>query len=853
MWLLTFAEFEKKQKQLNRLMLNLYSLESGKSVKAFINQDVKIPTNFLTESKKENLEDKIAEDDILFKFPFQISKQGYNYISSITLPNDPSLIKRLKDLKLKGYFQFGKYDKLLAYNGFFTERKVSLSQELEQKFQEQEVVELDNLNGFNFHEIINSEELEKLASESYWYMDIEKPMWKTDEEKEWLDELNKLFKLEKKYVKKKELNFEEEQEHENRLIKISDLEKRLTVNVDGVGEIKLYEDEFDAKISFVTTISRDKDDKQIKELFILDPKNEIRQEEYNNYKILKFNSEKELVSSIIEKIHERNPIIFFGQNQVYDLTQTRFAADSFDLVFDPGVKSVKIVRDFVKKFFQRLRQRPIIVDSLWWNTIINLYLQQRKLGTSFKLEALAKHHGVSHNGGLFKKSLTHEQLRYVELRRLAGQTEEIRQKAIEDLLDYTTADLDTTKGILDKMSVFPFLARMKQILPYCTLSEIAFSISCMNKYWEAKHFKKYGNLPYYGYFDKERIDEESFFVKKFSGFKNKRLKQTAGFSKIKGLHENVDEYYFSLEEALSDLIFSIEPKFQETYLWAKQEAEKDKEGERKGKDVLFGFLNYLRGFAKEIFVDYASLKEEDVIYRKSFLALVNNFEKPEKLQEKISELEKMINRDNNLKSLTNSMKGSFRYLLDYFESINSSLDKEHRKMIRPTHSNTLGEDLGIPEIIKQNKINKDIRLYFLKDLNDNFKKELNEKSQRLLRGYESNFAVFEETTANLGRVLNEANFLPQNLDSFDFIYTYLYFDRIRKKSRVFTRKYSTDWRQFRHDIQKTYEALGQNLKDKEIVDYNRDYIFIKRQEGQEKPLDLPFLHPVRHLKNYEVK
>ena len=99
----------------------------------------------------------------------------------------------------------------------------------------------------------------------------------------------------------------------------------------------------------------------------------------------------------------------------------------------------------------------------------------------------------------FSKSQTHEELRFTELKRLVGETKEIRKKAIDEMLSYSCADLDVTREIVNKINFLPLLVKIKNVLPFCTYSEIAFSPNCMNKLHEFNHFKKNGNLPYYGY------------------------------------------------------------------------------------------------------------------------------------------------------------------------------------------------------------------------------------------------------------------------------------------------------------------------------------------------------------------
>ncbi|MEM4641120.1 MAG: hypothetical protein QXW65_01205, partial [Candidatus Pacearchaeota archaeon] len=70
-WFNNFCQFEKKQKGVNRLALNFYSLSSKANIKVFLKQNVKIPTSFIfdfEEVKKAIAKvEKIKKDYEAFK------------------------------------------------------------------------------------------------------------------------------------------------------------------------------------------------------------------------------------------------------------------------------------------------------------------------------------------------------------------------------------------------------------------------------------------------------------------------------------------------------------------------------------------------------------------------------------------------------------------------------------------------------------------------------------------------------------------------------------------------------------------------------------------------------------------
>ncbi len=591
MWYNYFVEFEKKQKSRNRLVLGLFDLEGRRKTKIYLNAELRIPTRFLNEQESEVLEAEIARDEVLKEFKLEKKKFGKRFVYSIIMPHDLQIIKRLESPCFgktiqKRFFQIGSYDKLIRFGGFFPDRVCSLSENLERRISEGEAdAELEEID---FGKTISYSQFNQLP---ILFIDIEKPLWKHDDEKEFLDEREKLLKLENKYKRKKQCDEGEIQKHAERMERIVGLEEHLTKEFPIIGKVKLWEEKVDARVAFVTTIWQD-GGKETKELFVYDPNSEIQTDSSNGYHILKFKTEHDLIENLIGKYHERNPIVCCGHNQVYDVTQIRFAAEKIGLIFDPAVSKVKPKRDFIEHFLQRLRQDMVYIDTLWDSNILKPHLKQRRFGTSLKLADVANSFGID-----FEKSLSHEQLREVELSRLLGDSLDIRVRAAKKLLEYSCADLGKTREIFRRLPL-ELVFSVKGVLPFCTLSEIASFTNCMDKLHEKIYFEGYGNLLRINYAKKRRIDERQDFIRKFGAFKDKRLKQV-GFSKQTGLHENVGEYYFSLEEALQEKIFQYCPSLKGVYDWTNSGQD-----DKKASQIRLGFLSYLKTFCVDLFLDY---------------------------------------------------------------------------------------------------------------------------------------------------------------------------------------------------------------------------------------------------------
>ena len=575
-WINNFAEFELKRNRENRLVLNFSYVPDyrngekaePKNVKVYVPMEIKVPTWFLPQSRVEEVIDKINRSENLGNLNFERKQKGRFEVIEVETPNIPSILDELKKLG----FQTGNYTKMLRYGGFYPERKAVLEQRLLESVEHTGETEI-SFNDFKKIKFGDFLTLEEAKSLPYVVLDIEKPLWKKDREKELIQLRKKLLKapVDERTLKRERI--------------IGRIEGRLSWEDPKIGKVGFYEGRFNADVSYVGTTWHI-GNREIKELYIVDPFNEVEEQEHNGVKIIKSKNEKELVNNLLSSFKERKPLVAIGHNQVYDYSQIRFAADENDVVFDPAVEDVRHRRDFVRDFLQRQREDLIYIDTLWFGRIKHPYLNQRRFGTSFKLAALANHVGID-----FEKSLTHDQLREVEMRRLAGKTTEIRKEAANQMIDYTCSDIGGTEGLFEKLDPWPFLVEMKKTMPFCTYTQIAFSPNIINHLHEHRHFVDSGNLPYTSFTRVRRQEEIDFFKKKFPNLKEKRLRR-AGIKKAhKGVYENVSEYYFSLESLFLDRAFFLNPELGEAYYSLKDSHE-------------FAFLQYLRSYMVQIFSDY---------------------------------------------------------------------------------------------------------------------------------------------------------------------------------------------------------------------------------------------------------
>jgi hypothetical protein len=775
-WVNNFQEFERKKGRENRLLLNFYYVpskgEKVRRVKVLVNKKLKIPTKFLFGEKSDEVLSKIIENPELRDLPIKTTGIGDFHILEIEIPYKTELIKQLPR-----EFQTGNYDKMLRLSGFFPERKVAFSEELETKLQNSDEVELD-LNEISYDGFLTAEDLGKIP---WLFLDIEKPLWKNEKEKMYLKARKKLLRLDKKFENK-------DNKHELRQKAIKVLEDRLTIEIEGIGKIGLWNKECDASVSFITTLWKNCPEGKIREVYILDPKDEFEKEKVNNYDVYKFKTEKELISFFLERIRERKPLMSSGHNQVYDITQIRFAADQNKLAFEPAVKTIRPRRDFVREFFQRMKEDLIYLDTLWLNASFFPWLRQRTF-SNLKLETVSRFHGID-----FTKSLTHEQLREVELQRLAGKTKEIRIKAGNRIAEYSAGDVEPVVQMMENSPFLPLITKIKRALPFSTLTEIAFHPNSVNKYHDKKHFDRARNHRYHGYAQKERENEIQIFKKRFSSLKGDMLEWAGVSAGAEKDSSPVYEIYLPFEEWIKQATFRYAPEFEEVY-----------HGLEKNEKI--PFLQYLKALQRDMLVDYYFARRDSKIFR-------NRFQNVE--TSKFDELERIVD-----KKLLDSYSGSFRFLKNHFRSVYVALKREGRALIRPTNKNLAGIE-EIPEMMEDES-----DLFLLRHRADKIRNMLTPGQKRVLTSFLTNFNSFEAAETEIVTKMGTITENPREL-----LYSYNQSQKTEEKGRKFYAKYRISVPQLTSLIARSYRNLASELAkfNPRIIDIKGDYMFLQANE-----------------------
>ncbi|MFH1307786.1 MAG: hypothetical protein ABIH72_02955 [archaeon] len=846
-WLCNFSEFERNQDKLNQWVLNFrYFSNDGslnKSVKVKVPRVVSVPSGFIHNRDASSFEQKIKNHEFFSGFPLERKTHGRFSVFNIQLPMYYELMRILND-EFDGKFQTGNYDRFLKYSGEFPERIADISQDLEAKFMKEDEIELESLEGINFRQYPDCfPSAEALSLAPYVIIDIEKPLWKKLHEKKQIDARKKIKKLERRWEildekkrkydsgrSKKQLTSNELKMYEKlskrtsqRRNAISFLEKKLEFSAEKVGMVKLFEEKYDSDISFVAVNWVDpRTNTEIKELFVLDPNEEFQEfRDYNGYRILRFKQEEEIIEALTERFHERKPLISYGHNQVYDITQLTFASNESKKLFDPAVKGVKPRRDFVRFFLQRLRQDLIYFDTLWLNRdLFRFWRGKKSLGDNHKLEGEAKSYEVA-----FKKSMTHDELRVFELERLVGRDLETRKAAMQDMLKYAASDLEVTHEIVKRMNFLPFLAAMKKAAPFATLTDLAFSNNVMNNLHEYSHFQDSENLQYYGYSQKERQDEIQIFKKRFTKLKRDMVRwafDKEGIEKAsKGVYNGVHEFYLPLEEMLKDFLFKVHPQLKEVYAEFKDD-----------EYAQFALMQELKGGLRDVLVDYYFARRE----RKSYDHTKEQTNTDgEKLGEYFSILGERIDRDE-----LNKLKGSFRYLKNHFRSLYVALDgKKDRRLIMPP-KNLENLDIFYPKAMEN-----DVDLFLLREHAGEIKEGLTKAKKKDLAAFLSNFDTFMGLIENIGEKIGEYVFV----NPYDLLFSYVYHDRMELANRKFYARYGFEVKQVSKAIGEAYSKFARELgelEDCNFLEFKGDYFYVQ----SESRADIPSARYTRTIPNY---
>jgi len=701
-------------------------------------------------------------------------------------------------------------------------------------------------------ESINSDEL----MNQVWVIgDIEKPLWKRIDERKRLELRDYLIGLKKgkKSRLEQRIGSLEKQLSKTRMKKrieklnakidgmkllvkdysreperidaiLSKVESKLTKNI-GSYEVRLWEDDYDAKISWVALIYKMRDNILIKELHTL---RETGLSEINGFRIIKYQDEKDLISGIIKGMKKRKAAVFANHNLPYDVTQIRYASDELNAEpMDIFIRNIFPRRDFVRKIYQKMKKGTFEYFDTYRQAVIHhTYLRSNNPKGDHKLETFTNY---LFGEGSFRKSISYEQLRELEVKAINNDEE-----AARIIADYVTSDVLPIYRIITETSYLKTAFKIQHKMPYLTLTEILFSPQCVRKFFHYKHWKKNHNHKYYKYEQKEREDFLQISKKRFPAIKREQFRKNGiNISPITGMHELVIQAYVPFELWLKDAIKRISKE-----MWDYLNDLSDNPIEK------FGQLQYVKAFLRDVLADYYFAMNEKI----RFWNILKKVALEEKRLEDIAN--KLQNADN---GLLNKYYTSYDKLKNQYRSIYVGANADIRKVIRQKrlHKTFPQQKLDfVYDAFREDNLD----IILLKENIKAIQESLSEGYEIELKRFSSNYSTFENTQRDLCKIaesiIKEAgiNIAPTNL-----VYAINQMRRAKEKARKFLFEYGISTDSIKKLIDEGYQRLREEISSKkvEIVMQRGDYLFLKFINHDTKISD-DILIPIRLIRNFVV-
>lgn len=868
-WFTTYIGYERKSKRKNRLIINAYPTNPElRSVRLFL-RNVEVPSRLIHEDNTETLIkviERIRSDpalkevslsvhpprnfeykpdiaDVLNGIPKRESLDMDYLVLHAKLPHDR---RALRALKSNYVFQIGNSGLFSRLKGIRQESKLILSPEAEQalilansfyqspdeetkskidlllkkldpnnsfRYNEESKdydLELASLNGFKFNGTLTLEDFSRLPK---WYVDIEKALFRKDSELIYINRRKRFLKALKK---------EEDGTRRSRLRSlISRLEERLSFEVPYVGKVSLLEDRFDERISWIPSISILNDSTEVRELYTL---HETNLDEINGFKVIKCESESDLFSRLFRKVKDRKAAVVISYTS-YDPIELRnrsrkLKTEKLDIV----TKDKEPQRDFsLFKGKKRLREDPIYIDPYAFFRSAVPYIQKHRL------DDIARFFGID-----FKKSLTYDELRVLEIQTIASEDKEIRIEAARRIAQYATQDVSVLKRIVDSTFMIPFLFKLKNIMPYATLTELCFSPSSADRFWDMEHYKRCRNLRLSDRYKKIRNDETRIARKRLGEIRNEIIRNS-DIPRNNSPRSDVIKLYMPLEERLAKkVLFDMYIPWYHFHSSAKSDLV-----ER------FAALQYVKSCLKEVMVDYYFCIRERKHYELGLSSLNKN-----DLEDKIKELLKIMPDDEikdaamSLENLKNNFRTAYVSLDSKIQrSLGSKPKKVNKDQILFEYATYTNDEPDLLEILEPDIIR-------LRVMERDKVKALDAEVQRKISNFKGSFTRFEKTVSSLENLCKTTapDVHPRNL-----LYLAIQKYKSDKEKRRFYGRWLTEPLEgdfsMKAEIDKYYQDVINELRknNASLVMHHNDYLFITCENPD---FDPSILIPVQKISNF---
>jgi len=672
------------------------------------------------------------------------------------------------------------------------------------------------------------------------FIDIEKPMWKTDEERQLLQKISEL---------RLELNDPNSKRDAAVLMdEIKQLTERLILHTKEAGDIDLTEDRFKEQISRVMIHIRRENGSVLRQYFKLrsNAKTEKEIKEINGFEVRYFDSEHELVEAVISTLKHEKPYRLVGHVIPYDLKEIRESARKNKTKrFEIAVKK-KEPRLWRRGFYQKITMAAQeILDTHRLASVWFPYLKLNVFDLSHKLADVANFiYREKRRMGLstvldseFHKIATHDQLKELEIKAING---DINAEQILDF--YSTHDIDPLIEIFDFEPLLRTLYSASLMVPHISISDVAFSPTSMDEIFHMREWSIRHSQLYYGYKEKKREDERQIFKRRLNEYM-KRQFSDEGISQFSpGRYKDVYLTYFPLELLLSKAIMPSNSNWSFYF-----------NNLHKDNIIRIAQLQYPKYFLRRnIHLDYYLYrKENDILEQMERQLNISHNELLELFgkyyyvigKEDGTILMDPLDREMRInQSLTREYYKAYSYIKDKFrsfiislETINPKASREIKLYINKTPGRRENTDMLFQFFNYFELENSD--LISLYNLPEKYSCQLADDSKKMLAQFRKAFNRFKDIEGKIKSILSkpENSFLTEKISAENLMFAFNQFQIKTFKFNQFLALYGIPPDgddSFRKLINNSYAILGEWIKKNKItvLGAKGDYIFLQGKE-----------------------
>lgn len=673
------------------------------------------------------------------------------------------------------------------------------------------------------------------------FIDIEKPMWKTEEERKIMQEISELqAELANKDSTKDPSEIKE---------RIQELTKKMIMKTNESGDVNLLEEKYKEQISRVMIHLR-KEDSSVKRFYfkLRNTASGDETTEINGFTVLYFDTEYELLNAVIKFIKQEKPYRIVGHVIPYDLSEIRDSARKNKTErFDIAIKK-KEPRLWRRDFYQKISlAAQEILDTHRLASVWFPYLKTKPFDLSHKLADVANFIHLQKKRMYIKtvmdtefhKIATHDQLKELEIMAING------NKNAEYKLDfYSTQDIDPLIEIFDFEPTLKLLYKAAAMVPHVPITDVAFSPTSMNEIFHLREWKIRHTQLHYGYKQKKREDERQIFKKRLNEYMKRQL-MDEGIPQIKpGMYNDTYMTYIPLELMLSSTFFPSQPEWNLYF-----------RSLHYNSIIKMAELQYPKYFMRQnIHVDYYLYRKEMDIYRESLRVLNITKDEATTLMQKYyvavakadgTATKTLSKKQLDKQSLVRQYYAAYETVKDKFRSFYISLKTKDKKASRKIKNHirkgsTRREDnqLAFNFIGLFEKENSDIiKLY---NLPSDLESSLEDTSKEKLDKFKSQFERLREIKNQIVLIFAQSEYsnITDKISAENLVFLFNQYMRAMHFKDVFNAVYHINPEgqfSFRTLIDNAYKTIGEWVKGKNlyVIGAKGDYLFIKDKDGKD--------------------